>query len=1239
MSDQRRYKVTDDRFGRLALTLREKAGLTQSEVAQAIGVSERTIRYWEDGTTFPTGANLKQLIALYLRHGGFTAGREHHEAQGLWGQADESARRRKALFDTAWFEDLLAQHPQAFVHQVPAPSPTRQPATPTPARAHRSDWGDAPNAATFYGRDQQLAELEQWVVSDRCQVVALLGIGGIGKTTLAVKLAQTVAPQFERVIWRSLRNAPPLRELLADVLRLLAEEPLPDLSQSPERNLSLLLGCLREQRCLLIIDNVETVLEAGSLAGRYRAGYEEYRQLFQRLAETVHQSCLILTSREMLSELQALEGPGEPVRALTIFGLLRPASLALLKDKALNGTPEAWESFVQHYGGNPLALKIAGATVRSLFGGDLAAFLREGPVLHHTLQQLLDDQFERLAPLERDIVTWLAVERAHATLDQLNANFVRSVARRDLLAALEALRRRSLIERGEGAAFTLQPVVLEYVSDWLVVQTAEEMIRGDLGLLTSYAIFKAQSSDYVRDSQQRMLVRPLLSRLMAHFGDSRRLEHALLQLVLRLRGQAPESHGYAGGNLVNLLVSLRGDLRGLDVSRLVLRQAYLQGVNAQDANITYADASDARFTEPIETIISMAASPDGAYLAVGSFSGQLRLWHIADGKPVWSARGHSRTAWALAFSPDSATLASGGYRGTVRLWDVVSGHCVQTFNGHRAWVRSVAFSPTEPLLASVSDDETVRIWDIDDGTCRHIWEGHVGRIWSVAFSHDGALVITGGLDGTVRVWELQSGRCLHILRRHQDGVFTVAAHPHSALIASGGEDGQINLWDAQHGQYFTTVQRRTGGLAAIAFTADGSHLAGGSQGGIVELWELNGKPHRSFVGRLHNEGTVVSAIAFTGDGLAASVSRGGSVKIWQALTGTVLRTIQGYSSLVTTLSFSPDGKLIAQGDDNGTLRVWDLAASRYIAQVHGHSGPIWALAWSSDSAVLASSGDDGHIKIWEVRNGQCLQHISQQDSITWALAFSSNGGLLASGGGERQIKLWQFDPANLESHVTVLSDTSDHIVSLTFSRSGTLLASGHRDGTVRLWDVADGRCLHTVHHSSSPVGALCFTDDEDVLLSASEGLVSWWDVAAGRCFQTALADSGRNWFKAIAFSLDARLLAAAGENRTVKVWQVDQQHGLGVSRSFKGHASQVWAVAIGPDSRTLASSDDSGTVILWDVTTGVELGRITPERPYERMQIQGVTGLNVAQRAALKALGAVEQTESGDLSRESRGSA
>jgi transcriptional regulator with XRE-family HTH domain len=107
MSYQRRYKLKDDRFGLMALTLREKVGLAQAEVASVLGVSERAIRHWEGGTAFPTADNLKKLIELYLHHGAFVSGHERDEAKAFWEQAAQSASHHKPLFDEAWFDNLL----------------------------------------------------------------------------------------------------------------------------------------------------------------------------------------------------------------------------------------------------------------------------------------------------------------------------------------------------------------------------------------------------------------------------------------------------------------------------------------------------------------------------------------------------------------------------------------------------------------------------------------------------------------------------------------------------------------------------------------------------------------------------------------------------------------------------------------------------------------------------------------------------------------------------------------------------------------------------------------------------------------------------------------------------------------------------------------------------------------------------------------------------------------------------
>lgn len=1245
MSEQRRYKLMDDRFGRMALTLREQTGLTQSEAAQALGVSRRTIQHWEAGSAFPAGANLKGLIALYLRHNAFTPGRERAEAEALWAQADESAARRKSLFDGPWFDGLLQQaasHAPSYAASQARPEPPRQQPLPAPAPApdrarnllRRVDWGEAPDTVRFHGREQELATLTQWVVDDQCKVVAILGMGGIGKTTLAAATARTVASQFTAVVWRSLRNAVPLGELLADCVQTLAEQPTPALPESLEQRITSLIELLRQSRCLIVLDNVETLLEAQDLAGHYREPYEDYRRLFQRLAETAHRSCLILTSREMLSELEPFEGSHGPVRALSLAGLPPPVSQALLDDKELFGPEVVWERFVRHYAGNPLALKIAAATVRNLFGGDLEAYLHEAPVTLHTLNQLLDDQFERLSAPERDIMNLLAIGRAAVSLEELSADLAGTMSRGDLLTALQSLRRRSLVERSgsqnearplQGSAFALLPVVLEYVSNALVAQVADELLAGEVSLITTFALMKSQSYDYIRDSQSRMIVQPVLARMQSRLGDQRLLVAHLQRLVQQVRALPAARQGYAGGNLVNMLVCLQGHVRGWDFSGLALRQAYLQGVEAQDASLVGAQVSETRFTEPLEAIATMTLSPDGRYLAIATLSGQLRLWHVEDGKTVWTVTEVERI-WALAFSAGGMSLMSGGYHGQARLWTVSGGQVVQEFVGHDAWVRAVAVHPVSYTVATAGDDATVRLWDAHSGTCLHTLSGHSGRVWSVAFSPDGAYLLSGGSDGTVRVWDPGSGTLLRTLvHTKEPSPIKLAIHPGGRLMVSAGEEtGLLDIWDFHTGDCIATVVRSTSGAVSVAFNPEGTLLATGSNEGVVELWEFGDAQHVHYLKMLQAHRTFVNVVTFAAGDLLATASSASRVRLWNAWSGKVLKTIQGYSRLMSAVNISSDSCVLAQGDDNGIVRVWDVEQGCCLSAAQEHTGSVWAVAFSPDGKHFATAGDDRAVKLWQTGSGQCFKTLAGHRDMVWALAFSPDGTLLASGGADREVRLWEAGGQGATAAVGVLRGPSDWIWSLTFAPDGHMLASGHENGEVQLWSVVGRRHLRTLQHSDGPVAALRFSADGKTLLSSShDAPMIWWEVETGRRLQAGPQSGVKHWGKGLTLSQDGALLAAAAGDRTVELWRVEQGTVSPFARLAE-HTGKVWCVALSADHRILVSCDDEGTVIVSDTQTGAVLHRLSPDRPYERMNISAIAGVSPAQRSALLALGATE---------------
>src|SRR5256884_117363 len=702
------YKERDYAFGQLMLTLRMRLGLTQAGLAERLHVHRRAVAGWEAGSSYSKADHLKELITLGVEQQAFAAGGEEEEIRALW-----KAAHQKVLLDEAWLRDLLA--PPAPIPLSPQAETQDPPTDLEPASIPRVDWMGALDPSHFAGREVEVAELTQWILEERCRLVTLVGMGGIGKSMLASFLGLRLAPHFEAMLWRSVRDAPSCEELVADCITFFSETPPAEFPTSLEQRITQLLSRLQARRCLLVLDNLETLLQSGDRAGNYLKGYEGYERLIGRLVESAYQSCVLLTSREKPRELAPLEGVHSPVRSLRLAGVDEQAVHELLADKELSGTPSAWQRLVSGYAGNPLALKIVAQAVLDLFNGDLDRFLREGELIFNGIRPVLRQQVGRLSPLEHLLLAWLAVLREWTKLDTLVQVLHPRVLRAQMLEALEALRRRSLLERGQQASFSLQSVVMEFLTDVLGERLAEEIVLGNPGQLRRLALEQAQAKDYVREIQVRLLVRPLTLRLRAELGADSQVEAHLLGLLSQFRSEDAATQGYGPANVLSLLKDLRGHLRGLDLSRLAIRGAYLQGVDMQDATLAGAVMRECVLSEAFDAISAVAISRSGRYWAALSRRGEMRVWR-EQGQTLHRAwQAHTNTTLALAFSPDEHTLASGSEDGSVKLWDVETGALLWS-GWHTKGTWCLAFSPDGRRLASGSEDGSVRLWEATLGT-------------------------------------------------------------------------------------------------------------------------------------------------------------------------------------------------------------------------------------------------------------------------------------------------------------------------------------------------------------------------------------------------------------------------------------------------------------------------------------------------------------------------------------------
>lgn len=421
-----------------------------------------------------------------------------------------------------------------------------------------TDWGEAIDVSSFQGRVAEIEKLTHWIIEDRCRLIALVGMGGMGKSALATKVAQLLQGQFQFVLWRSLRHRPCLETLLFDLVFFLSNQQ--DVEAKPER----LLYWLQTHRCLVILDNQDTLLQSGDCAGYYQSDFAHYSDLFRLLGESLHQSCILLTSREKSAEVGRLEDFNGWVRSLSVKGSLE-ASWALMDSWQLTGTHTEKHQLCEFYRYNPLVLKMVAASIQNLFDGQISSFLKAETLVFNGIRRLLDQQFERLSPVEQTIMYWLAIHQEWTTITELQMDIVPAVSRACLLESLESLTWRSLIEQRSGK-YTQQPFVMEYVTDCLVQQLVTELLTVQLSGLNRYALFKTMILDNIPESQIRLIVQPLMKQLKHSLPTSQMLEQHFQLIFSALRCTPVSTGGYGIYNFINLCQYLQLDLTQFDFS-------------------------------------------------------------------------------------------------------------------------------------------------------------------------------------------------------------------------------------------------------------------------------------------------------------------------------------------------------------------------------------------------------------------------------------------------------------------------------------------------------------------------------------------------------------------------------------------------------------------------------------------------------------------------------------------------
>ena len=1088
----------------------------------------------------------------------------------------------------------------------------------TEPEAHETqqDWEEAIDTTFFHGRRDELTRLQTAILTDKCRLVAILGIGGIGKTSLAAKLAHTIYSDFDAVIWRSVRNAPPLKHLLKEIVPFVSQQ------QDVEPTLERLFHWLRMRRCLIILDNIETLLES-SQSGQYRAGCEDYSTLLRHCGETKHRSCLIITSREKPREIGLLESDRLFTRSLQLGGSAEAAQ-AIVQAKGLQGEPETIKQFCQRYGDNPLAIKIVGTSIQAIFDGDITLFLKENAPIFNDFRRLLDQQFERLSPLEQSILYWLAINREWTPTSELLDDIWPVRSRADVFDALESLSWRSLIETKSGQ-YTQQPVIMEYVTERLIQTVYNELEtlhqQGNFIptsstvsplLFHTHALLKTTNRDYVRDSQRRMILAPLVERLQTKLIQSHRVNQYMMSILTPLRQIIA---GYGVGNLINLCRQMEIDLAGYDFSNLAIWQADLLKANLQATNFAQSNFQKCQFDNHFGAIIALSLNPDNTLLAAGDFRGNIHIWQLDTYQPLGTLRAHTDGILSIAFSPDGQYLLSGSGDNTLKLWQISDYQCVHTFQGHRQMVWSVAFSPAGNQIASASYDNTIKLWDVASGECLQTLEGHTSAVKSVIFAKTKNILASASGDSSIKLWDWQEGRCITTLKEHTQGVWSIDFDPNDHFLVSGSDDQTVRVWDVATGYCLQVLSGHQHSVCSVKVSVNGKTLASGDYSGLIKLWNLESNLcERSLNG---HSSWLWSLVFSNDDRFLYSGGQDRIIRAWEYQYGCCLKTLSGYTNTIWTLEFSPDGKTLVSGSHDGQIRLWDVTNRQCLA-VLAHNSPVCDVSFSPDGNHLASggSGDQPAVKIWRLDRATLQSTLVGHASTIRSVAFHPNNRLLASGSIDQTSKFWDITSGN---QTKTLTGHTNAIWSVAFSHNATYLATGSTDCSIKLWEVATGDCLQTLAGHSEHIMSVTFSPDDALLVSNSaDGTIKIWSVQTGQCLKTLTSAS--NIVSIRLFSRNGSQIVGGEYNGTITIWDVDSGQ---CCQTIQAHNHILWALALSPNGQILASGGEEDMIKLWDTQSWQCIDTLRLPGPYEGMNLSGTTGLSEAQKMALYALGAV----------------
>jgi WD40 repeat protein/energy-coupling factor transporter ATP-binding protein EcfA2 len=587
------------------------------------------------------------------------------------------------------------------------------------------------------------------------------------------------------------------------------------------------------------------------------------------------------------------------------------------------------------------------------------------------------------------------------------------------------------------------------------------------------------------------------------------------------------------------------------------------------------------------SVLSIAYSDDGKWMASGMDDNRILLWDSQSGKLIRSLAKHTDGVTSLEFGPDSTSLVSGSKDGTVMVWNAANGKIKNRFEGHSGAVLSVAFSPDGKLVASGSEDASALVWDLERSELLHVFEENEGYVSSVDFSRDSKLLAAGSWDMTIAVWQLEDGHLLQRLEGHEGYISGISFGP-DGLLASAAWDQSIRLWDAVKGQLLGVLEGHEDYVSSLAFNHAGDRLVSSSGDSTLRVWDPDSE---MLLQTLKVHGSIVNMVRFSADdqALAAAFSDH-TIRFWSVKDGTPLRDKLGHDGAIGALAFSPKGDILVSGAGDNTILFWDIATGKMIRSIDRHGSYISGLLFTPDGNTLISASGDNTIRWWDVKTGKEIRVTQAHLGDVSSIALSPDGKLLVSGGSDALVKFWNADDG------TLIHEDDLHgarINSLDFSPDGKLLATGSADRSAVIWNLDKREPIYSLADHQGEVTVVRFSADGLTLATGSwDNAIRMWDVTNGTLLNTMRDHHAP--IASLAFSADGRFLASGSNDYVVRLWHADS----GVLQFvYDNQDASTQVLSFSADGAWLAGGFDDHSVRIWSTENSILAHTLNSEAP------------------------------------------